>query len=165
MITFQNNASEGAMLALADFRGLGERQADSRGAIRVECDTTGLAPSNLLAARLDLGVDGEIAYFDDSYLKSVDLPDTPVVLNLAPGEGAQLLLQLKSGKRFTGDINVTVKSGSDTRDVLLPLSDEVIVPAAMVRGDIYLRAHGTLDCVTHQNGAEVICSLAEVLGQ
>ncbi len=165
MITFQNNASEGAMLALANFRGVGERKMESTEAIRVECDTAGMAPSKLLAARLELGVEGEIAYFDDSLLPQSDLPDAPVILNLAPGEGAQLLLQLRSGRRFTGDINVTVKSGADFRDVLVPLADDVTVPASIARGDVFLRVQGTLDCVTHEDGVEADCSLADVLGE
>ena len=163
MVTFQNNATEGSMLAMDDLRGEGDRMPPESTAIRVECDTTGLAPSNLRAARLDLSSSGDIAYFDDSALRDSPVPDSPVVLNLAPGEGAQLLLQLSSSARFDGAVHITVRSGSDERDVVLPLPSEVLVPGLMVRGDTFVRASGSLSCIQYTDGNETPCVLAEVL--
>jgi hypothetical protein len=86
------------------------------------------------------------------------------VLNLAPGEGSQLLLSLSSGAAFVGEVRVTVTSGTDEREVTLPLTAAPLtIPGTGVRPDAFIRVSSGLQCILVAQGMQNACDLSELL--
>lgn len=140
MLTVRNTATEGAMLALTDFRASEDAQGD-RGTvmIRAVCDPTGSLPSSMYYARLD-------ADRSDTTARHVEVeagapaeaaPQIPLGYNLAPGESGKISLELFSRQPAAGTVTVSVLSGTEEREETIEGID-YDMPALLFGGDMFL---------------------------
>lgn len=139
-IRLRNHATEGAMLALIDFRANGAA-AEQRGplAIRLVCDPAGSLPHQIYFGRIDADKPGAPA--NRMLLKSRAQAEAavpvPVAFNLAPGESGTLPVELFSRMPATGSLEVTVLNGKEQQDLVIPGS-EFELPAMLFGGSMYL---------------------------
>jgi hypothetical protein len=142
LLEVTNTAKEGAMLSLKDFRGEGESGSPTEVSVAVLCDQSGV-PSQLRAASLDPSSGGSAKYEQNN----PNIPDNPLVYNLAPGETGQIAFSVRSTQDFVGQIVVTVSLGADERDTVLPFGDELVVPGVAAAPARFTVTDGRLDCV------------------
>jgi hypothetical protein len=166
VIDMRNAASEGAMLALKQFRGVGEAGTGA-GLVKVLCDPTGAAAGQVQVARLLVSDPAQVAYFDKSaYGESVEgMPDSPLAWNLAPGETGQLVLALFPTTPFTGHVELTAVSGAEEQQFTLPLgeAEQITLPALVRGGMAYLQVDAGLHCQRIEGSERVACDLADLL--
>jgi hypothetical protein len=167
LIDFRNAATDGPMLTVKDFRVVGIRTVGADPAILVGCSKTPPSGVALQAARIDASNEVNVAvYSADAFGQGGQgIPDIPVVWNLAPGEGGQLLINVASTVRFDGELNATILSGRESRSQ--QLGQETIgalsAPPLIGLGTVFLQAAETLECRELIESAFVDCDLAEVL--
>jgi len=166
LLDLRNVASSGAMLALKSFRATGTTTG-APPAVRVVCDPDGAAAPTVQAARLPIGRASDVAYFDKSAFGQTakGIPDSPVVWNLAPGETGQLVLDLYPTESFDGTLTTTAFSGSDHRDVPIPLESKkrITVPALVSGGMTFLQVDAALACVRMDAGARTACDIGDLV--
>jgi hypothetical protein len=140
LISVANVAAEGAMLSLKDFRGSGEAAAVPVSHIAVICDRTGAGESGIRTALLDPATGRTAVYVQPN----PDLPDNPLVFNLAPGENGQFALLVRSSADFSGRLVFTAALGAQTREVELPIDGGDIIGTGATRFTV---VDGRLACV------------------
>jgi hypothetical protein len=125
-VTITNRATSGNVIGFSDIVGVGESTESSGGAIVLECDQR--SANQIAPALVDVS-SGQAAYYDRSRLEAdSNVPETPLIYNLAPGETGQFVLLVVSTAGFSGDVQYTVTSGSDRRTGTLDLGDVVELP-------------------------------------
>ena len=166
MLSVRNNPSEGAMLALTDFRTTAPRAAE-RGpiSIRLVCDPQGAPAGRLVYVRLDADdatlIARHVRVVEDT--TTVATPEMPLAYNLAPGESGLIPIELFSRNPAEGSIAVTVLSGSEERIETIAGSD-FTMPALLFTGDMHL--HTTkegLSCRRITPGGITPCTMEELL--
>ncbi len=163
-LNVRNSASEGPMLALTDFRSTASG-AEERGPINVRlvCDPTGVLPHSLTFATV---------YADNPEQQSIitkikasnqeHAPEIPLAWNLAPGESGTIPVSLSSRYPANGDLQTTVLSGDENRDIMIEGSS-FSVPALLAGGDMYLfSSEDGLVCQRIDRGTLETCSLEDI---
>ncbi|HWS51280.1 MAG TPA: hypothetical protein VN241_09735 [Microbacterium sp.] len=167
LIDVRNVASDGAMLSLTDFRGTGTSTGEAP-LLKVVCDPLGSNSHNLQAARLLVSDPDQVAYFDKSAFGQTQegIPNSPVAWNLAPGETGQILLTMFPTADFAGGLNLTATSGTESRDVSIPLDDEdrFTLPGLVRGGAAFLQVDGGLVCLEIDGAETVQCDIAGLIG-
>lgn len=163
-VDMRNFASEGAMLALVDFRAEPEAgMGTSSTHILVSCPVESTV-SVARAALLRVDAQGDTARFRPlpNSQSASSLPDVPVSWNLAPGESGVVDIKLASQQPLTGSLLVTVLSGREEADV--PISGAAFdLPGLWKHGDVYLSVGETgLECVTETRGGPETCAESDV---
>jgi hypothetical protein len=164
LVDLRNIASSGPMLALKSFRPAG-KAGSAATAVKVVCDPTGAGGAKVQAARLLVSDPAQVAYFDKSaFGQTENIPDSPLVWNLAPGETGQVVIDLYPTKAYAGRLVVTAVSGAEHRDVTIPFKPKsgISVPALVAGGMTYLRVDGALTCHRLEGGDEKSCRLTDV---
>lgn len=165
VVSARNSASEGAMLALTEFRSTEEGAAE-RGPVNVRlvCDPTGSPPEEVYYGRLL--ADEPTSEATQARVRSGDpasaIPEVPIAYNLAPGESGKIPLELFSRNPVSGKVQMTVLSRSESRTVEIDGS-EFEMPALLYGGDMYLftTAEG-LECQRVENNTLRRCSMEEL---
>ena len=167
LIGLRNVASEGAMLSLNRFRGIGET-VKTAPLVKVVCDPTGGSADNLQAARLLISDPTQVAYFDKSAFGQTQegIPDSPVAWNLAPGETGQIVMVFFPTASFTGRLQLTAMSGTESQEfpISVGASDELTAPSLVRGGVAFLRVDGGLICLQIEGAETVPCDIANLLG-
>jgi hypothetical protein len=152
LVSVANVAAEGAMLSLKDFRGRGEVESVPVAHVAVTCDLSGAGESNIRSALLDPATGRTAVYVQPN----PDLPDNPLVFNLAPGENGQFALLVRSSADFSGDLVFTEALGGQTREIVLPIDGiDGFIGTAPTRFTV---TDGRLACV-----GDAPCAPADVL--
>lgn len=165
MVNARNVASEGAMLALTEFRS-SETGAEDRGplSVRLVCDPSGVAPEDVYYAKLAA---------DDPRREAVHVrakadaapnssPEMPVAFNLAPGESGKIPFELFSRNPASGHLEVTVRSRDEDRVYEIEGSDFKL-PALLFGGEMYLfTGSDGLVCLQAEAGVLRTCTLDDV---
>jgi hypothetical protein len=154
----RNNASEGAMLALVDFRAEVEAAtATSPTHVLVLCPTDTPVTAVRAAA---LTVDRPEATARFRALRNTQqtqaVPDIPVSWNLAPGETGVLDIELSAELGTAGSLVVTALSGRDRSTV--PIADSTFeLPGLWRHGESYLLVGSDgFTCVREVPGGESV---------
>ncbi|HOA87562.1 MAG: hypothetical protein R2732_06475 [Microbacteriaceae bacterium] len=165
MLSVRNNASEGAMLALTDFRSTSPKAAE-RGpiSIRLVCDPRGAPASQLVYARIDADdastTARHVRAVEDA--ASTSAPEIPVAYNLAPGESGLIPLELFSRAPAEGAISVAVLSGS-AEQILTLEGSEFSLPALLYAGDMHMyTTNDGLMCRLVQRGTITTCTIDDL---
>lgn len=163
-IEMRNTASEGAMLALTDFRAdATPTRAAEPSTVLVVCPTDAPA-SAVRAAGLTVDVPDTTARFRTlrGSTSAQPAPEIPVTWNLAPGESGTIDLELSAESATSGSIIVTMLSGRDQTTVPVAASDFEL-PGLWRHGDGFL-AVGTegLECRREGTAGAVPCDDADL---
>lgn len=142
LIEVTNTAKEGATLSLKDFRGVGAASESAQRSVSVVCDSSGV-PSQLRAASLDPATGAPAEYEQNN----PNIPDNPLVYNLAPGETGQIAFSLRSALDFGGQIIATVALGGEERDAVLPFDKNLTVVGVASDPARFTIAGGALTCI------------------
>lgn len=165
MIDLRNVASEGAMLALTDFRST-EEGAEDRGPISVRfvCDPSGVPPKLLYYGKL-LADDPSASATHVKLKAGADpnsSPEAPIAFNLGPGESGKLPLDLFSRNPVEGKVQVTVLSRDEQRTVEIEGS-QFHMPALLFAGEMFLYTSSDgLICQKIEAGTIRSCSIDEL---
>lgn len=165
MLTLRNVASEGAMLALTEFRSTAEGNED-RGPVKIRfvCDPSGAMPELLYYGKLladDPSHDAVHVKLQAGAAPNSS-PEMPVAFNLAPGESGKIPLDLFSRNPVRGSIQATVLSRDEQRAVEVEGS-EFEMPALLFAGEMFLfsSADGP-SCYRVEAGTLATCTLDEL---
>ena len=164
-VTMRNDAAEGPMLALVDFRAVATT-SEERGpvSVRLVCDPSGSVPSQIYYGRIDVDNPEQAAYH--AQLKTGPTATAaqriPVTFNLAPGESGTVPLTLFSRSPASGELAVTVLSRQEEQVVTIPDS-EFEVPALLFGGSMYFVATAdNLVCLQTERGTIEDCTLEDI---
>lgn len=167
-VEMRNTATEGPMLALADFKSSAE-QSGERGAlhVRLVCDPEGRIPEQEYFGRLH--ADKPSLAAKQVRLRADDLttsiPEIPITFNLAPGESGQIPLELFSQNAVSGALEVSVLSRDEVRTVHVPGS-KFTMPSLLFGGDMYLRTGPDgLVCRRNEPATTNSCTIDELLAE
>ncbi len=165
MLTLRNVASEGAMLALTEFRSTTEGDED-RGPVKIRfvCDPSGVMPELLYYGKLladDPSHDAVQVKLQAGAVPNSS-PEMPVAFNLAPGESGKIPLDLFSRNPVQGSVQATVLSRDEKRIVEIEGS-EFEMPALLFAGEMFLfsSADGP-SCYRVEAGTLATCTLDEL---
>lgn len=167
MLNARNSASEGAMLALTEFRSTADPVAnEARGevSVRLVCDPSGTLPETVYYAQLMADDPSQVAAHVklEAGTAATASPKMPVAFNLAPGESGKIPLELFSRNPATGSVQVTVLSRDESRTIEIEGS-AFEMPALLFAGEMYLvTVADGLACVRSDAGALVPCTLDEL---
>ena len=165
MLNLRNVASEGAMLALTEFRSTAEGDED-RGPVKIRfvCDPSGVMPELLYYGKLladDPSRDAVHVKLQTGAATNSS-PEMPVAFNLAPGESGKIPLDLFSRNPVRGSVQATVLSRDEQRTVEIAGS-EFEMPALLFGGEMFLFSSADgLSCYRAEVGALVTCTLDEL---
>lgn len=162
-IKLRNDATEGPMLALTDFRPV-STVAEKRGPLRVRlvCDPAGSIPSQIYHGRVDADKGTTARHVRVSGTGAEAAPPVPVAFNLAPGESGTIPVGLFSRMPVSGSLEATVLSGKEEKVVAIP-GTEFELPALLFAGDMYLiTTDAGLLCVQTEKGVIEECTLDEL---
>lgn len=159
-ITMRNNASEGAMLALVDFRANVEmKTSPSATHILVVCPTD--APTTAARAA-SLQVDDAKATARFRVLRSSQqtqaVPDVPVTWNLAPGETGVIDIELAAERGTTGTLVATMLAGRS--ESVVPIQGSAFELPGMWRHGLSYFTIGTtgFECVEDAANETLPCN-------
>lgn len=165
MLNARNAASEGAMLALTEFRSTA-KPGEDRGALQVRlvCAPSGVMPELLYYGKL-------LADEPDSQAVHVKIesgaatnasPEMPVAFNLAPGESGKIPIDLFSRYPAHGALQVTVLSRDESK-VFEVEGSEFEMPALLHGGEMFLfTTPEGLKCNRIEAGTMLPCTLDEL---
>jgi hypothetical protein len=161
MIDMRNSASDGAMLALIDFRADVEYDASAATDVLVVCPTD-TASATVKAAALAVDDRKATARFSALTAAGQPVPEIPVAWNLAPGETGRLQIVLTGERGTSGDLVVTALVGGDENTV--PIDGPGFqLPGLWQAGAAYLRVGSAgLECVRPVSGDVVACADADL---
>lgn len=166
LVEMRNTASDGPMLALKDFRVVGERAAGAEAAILVECDSAPASVTQVQAAEIDASSEANIAVYSAAAygVSQPGMPDIPLTWNLAPGETGQQVFGIVTSLGYEGALVATLISGEQSQTVTLGEELGALAsPPLLERGRIFLRAAGSLHCLEQGVDGVVECELDGVL--
>ncbi len=159
-VSMRNNAGEGAMLALVDFRADVKPDGTAPAThVLVVCAEDSVTPT-ARAAGLEVDLSDATARFRalGSSQQSQPIPDIPVSWNLAPGETGTLDIELSAEHSAKGALVVTALSGRDKSDVKIE-GTEFTLPGFWRRGESYLLIGASgMECARNVTGLRDICT-------
>lgn len=165
MLTLRNAASEGAMLALTEFRSTAAGDED-RGPVKIRfvCDPSGVMPELLYYGKLladDPSHDAVHVKLQAGAAPNSS-PEMPVAFNLAPGESGKIPLDLFSRNPVRGSIQAKVLSRDEERIVEIEGS-EFEMPALLFAGEMFLFSSDEgPECYRVEAGTLASCTLDEL---
>lgn len=165
-VEMRNSASEGAMLALLDFRAeLNDNDGvDSPIAqILVSCPAE-IPATAVRSAALAVDESGATARFRPlrNTTQAQAAPDIPVSWNLAPGETGILDIELSAAQRSSGRLVVTALNGRDRSTVAIESSD-FEVPGVWRHGEVYLAVGPQrMECLRATAGEPEECTADDI---
>ena len=165
MLTLRNAASEGAMLALTEFRSTATGDED-RGPVKIRfvCDPSGVMPELLYYGKLlaDNPSHDAVHVKLQAGAAPNSSPEMPVAFNLAPGESGKIPLDLFARNPVHGSIQATVLSRDEQLTVEIDGS-EFEMPALLFAGEMFLFRSATgLRCYRVEMGTLSSCTLEEI---
>lgn len=165
MLNARNAASEGAMLALTEFRSTA-KPGEDRGALQVRlvCAPNGVMPELLYYGKLLADEpDAQAVHVKiDSSAATNASPEMPVAFNLAPGESGKIPIDLFSRYPVHGALQVTVLSRDESK-VFEVEGSEFEMPALLYGGEIFLfTTQEGLKCNRIEAGTLLPCTLDEL---
>lgn len=163
-VEMRNNASEGAMLALVDFRA-DQTQIEDAPATRVlvSCAPAAL-PTAVRAATIQVDVADATAQFHTlrNTQQAQASPEVPVSWNLAPGESGTLDIEVTAEHSTVGHLVATVLSSRKSSKVTIKGADFTL-PGLWRHGEEYFVVGATgLECVTATAAKEGACTPADI---
>lgn len=165
MLNMRNVASEGAMLALTEFRSTAAGDED-RGpvSVRLVCDPSGSMPELMYYGKLV----ADAPSLDAVHVKLQagaapnSSPEMPIAFNLAPGESGKIPLDLFARNPVQGAVQVTVLSRDEERVIEIDGS-EFEMPALLFGGEMFLvTSNDGLSCQRVDAGTLAPCTLDEL---
>lgn len=134
-LNMRSTATSGAKMTVKDFTTAGSLSTPSVPWIDVGCVGPPASPVPSQHGQLHTSA-GSVAVFThlgiDSDAAANQLQvGSPVLYELEPGEPAMIVLTLSGDKDFEGSLSVTVASGKDEREVIVPTDDgeRIFVPS------------------------------------